>query len=73
MAEAPPAVLSAAEGAIPASRHVSVEVIRSEDETVYHVKRMKDLAIYKVVLAPNGDVLRLVREARAEIEIPIED
>ena len=37
-----------------------------------HVKKLKDGASYKIVLARDGTVIRKVREARAEIEIPLE-
>ena len=33
----------------------------------------QDGASYKIVLSPEGDVLRKVREQRAEIEIPLAD
>lgn len=71
--EAPGAVIQAAAEAIPGSALKSVEVIESADMTEYHVKRLRDGASYKVVLAPDGTVKRAVREARAEIEIPLVD
>lgn len=72
--EAPVAVLSASETVVPNSRFVSVESVESVDSaegTVYHVKRDREGARYKVVLDESGAVLRAVREARAEIEIPL--
>lgn len=69
--DAPAVVLTASEAAIPDSELVSVEIITHGDESTYHVKRERDGARYKVVVAPSGAVLRKVREARAEIEIPL--
>lgn len=71
--EAPEAVLAAAEAAIPNSAFRSVEEIRAGDGLAYHVKRLRGGASYKVVLDVDGTVLRKVREARAEIEIPLAD
>lgn len=71
--EAPEAVLRAAERAIPSSNLVSLDVVTSESAEEYHVKRERGGARYKVVLTPEGAVLRRVREARAEIEIPVRD
>lgn len=76
--EAPAAVLAAADKAIPGSTFVSVERIENTEspgkiETSYHVKRTRDGASYKITLAPDGKVLRKVREAKAEIEIPLKD
>lgn len=72
--EAPGAVLDAAAAAIADSSFQSVEIIKRDgDDDEYHVKRSKDGASYKVVLTPTGDVIRKVREARAEIEIPLAD
>lgn len=76
--EAPAAVLTAADQAIPGGMFVSVEVIQTmmsgdKTETCYHVKKKRDGASYKIVLDPEGKVLRKVREARAEIEIPLKD
>lgn len=68
---APAAVIATSEAVIPDSLLLSVEVIRRGDETEYHVKRQRFGASYKVVVAPDGFLLRAVREARAEIEIPL--
>lgn len=72
-AEAPAAVLSASEAAIPGSVFVSVESIEAAGGTTYHVKRTRGEARFKVVLAPDGAVLRKVREVVAELEIPLAD
>ncbi|KAA3604972.1 MAG: hypothetical protein DWQ01_20420 [Planctomycetota bacterium] len=74
--EAPPEVLEGANLAIQGGNPVSVEILgilqeSGEYENLYHVKLDRDGARYKVELSPNGEVLRKVREARAEIEIPL--
>jgi len=69
--EAPASVLEAAADAIPGSSFKSVELITIGTERYYHVKRMRGKASYKVVLDPSGKVVSKVREARAEIEIPL--
>lgn len=72
--EAPAAVLAAAKRAVPDSTFKSVEVIEHADgREEYHVKRLRNGVSYKTVLAPDGTVLRRVREHRAEIEIPLSD
>ena len=71
--EAPLAVLQAAEAALPGSTLYSVESVTSDAGTVYHVKREKAGARYKFILDPAGQMLRKVREARAEIELPLRD
>jgi hypothetical protein len=75
--EAPAAVLTAADEAIPGGAFVSVEVIETmsagKTKTCYHVKKTRDGASYKIVLAEDGKVLRKVREAKAEIEIPLKN
>lgn len=76
--EAPAEVLSAADRAIPGGTFVSVESIETmtapgKTETCYHVKKTRDGASYKITLAPDGKVLRKVREAKAEIEIPLKN
>lgn len=70
-AEAPAVVLQAAEEAVPRGTLRSVERIERLGEQEYHVKFALDMASYKVVLAPEGTVKRTVREAQAEIEIPL--
>lgn len=70
--EAPQPVLEAAEKAVEGSSFVGVERITSAKGEVFHVKRQRGTARYKVVLARDGRILRKVREAVAEIEIPIE-
>jgi uncharacterized membrane protein YkoI len=69
--EAPSVVLEAAKHAITGGTFKSVEVIEQGDEQLYHVKLEKDGMSYKVVLTPEGEVTRKVREQRAEIEIPL--
>jgi len=71
--EEPSGVVQAAMDAVPGSRFRSVERIeRGEGKgDVYHVKLIRDNASYKVEVDPEGNVLRAVREARAEIEIPL--
>ncbi|MEO0660519.1 MAG: PepSY-like domain-containing protein [Planctomycetota bacterium] len=69
--EAPAAVISASEGAVPRSGFLSVERITGPNSEVFHVKRQRGTARYKVVLDADGRVLRKVREAVAEIEIPV--
>lgn len=76
--EAPAEVLAAADAAIPGGAFVSIESIEhtksmDKSETCYHVKKTRNGASYKIVIAPDGKVLRKVREARAEIEIPLKD
>lgn len=69
--EAPAAVLVGADAAVPGGSFVSVELITHGSEREYHVKKDRDGARFKIVLAPDGAVLRAVREQRAEIEIPL--
>ena len=71
--EAPAAVIAAADRAIAGGSFRSVELIEGRSGTAYHVKKLKDGASYKIVLSPEGEVLRKVREQRAEIEIPLKD
>lgn len=70
---APIEVVTASERRVPDSLILSVELIRRGDTTEYHVKRERFGASYKIVVAPDGTVLRAVREAKAEIEIPLAD
>lgn len=69
--EAPAAVLEAADRAIDGGSFRSVEVIERGEEREFHVKKTREGASYKIVLAPDGTVLRKVREQRAEIEVPL--
>jgi len=69
--EAPPAVLQGAEEALPGGKFKSIEVITIGQMEEYHVKKTFDGVSYKIVLTPAGEVKRKVREARAEIEIPL--
>lgn len=71
--EVPQAVSDAAEAAMPGGVVVSVEIVESAEHVEYHVKRLIDGATYKLVVAPNGRLIRKVREARAELEIPLRD
>lgn len=69
--DAPAAVFTAAEAALPGGNFKSVERIEVGPTTVYHLKYEIDGATYKLVIEPDGDVVRRVREQRAEIEIPL--
>ena len=71
--EEPSGVLQAAMNVVPGSRFKSVERIErvEEGEDVYHVKLIANNASYKIELDGSANVLRAVREARAEIEIPL--
>ena len=69
--DAPKAVIDAAMGVVPGAAFKSVEMITMGEESVYHVKTTKDGGSYKIVLKPDGTILRKVREAPAEIEIPL--
>jgi uncharacterized membrane protein YkoI len=68
--EAPAGVVEAAMGRIPGDFR-SVEILEIGDEVVYHVKTASGARRFKAVVAPDGRVLRAVRETRAEIEIPL--
>jgi hypothetical protein len=70
-AKVPEAVLTASAAAIPDSKLTSAEMIERAGDLSYHIKRERNGASYKIVLTPDGKVLRKVREARAEIEIPL--
>lgn len=70
-ADVPPAVLAASAAAITDSALTSTEVVVQGEVRTYHVKRTRNGASYKIVLSPEGEVVRKVREARAEIEIPL--
>ena len=70
-AEAPAAVMRAAEAAFPGGKLKSVEIVEHLGTILYHVKFEREGASYKVVLTPEGSVTRRVREQRAEIEIPL--
>lgn len=72
-AEAPAAVMEAADRALAGGSLKSVELVERGATQEYHVKKMKDGASYKIVVAPDGRLLRRVREQRAEIEIPLPD
>jgi uncharacterized membrane protein YkoI len=64
-------LVDAAERAIPGGAVRSVERIERPGETLYHIKLSRGGASYKVELGAEGTVLRRVREAKAEIEIPL--
>ena len=68
---APAVVISTSEAVVPDSLLLSVELIRRGDEEEYHVKRERYGASFKIVVAADGTLLRAVREAKAEIEIPL--
>jgi hypothetical protein len=69
--EAPAPILAAADAAITGGTFKSVERIERGAEVEYHVKKMRDGASYKIVLDDAGNLKRKVREAQAEIEIPL--
>ena len=71
--EYPSEIVQAAHAAFPGGTLASVEVIQIGTETQYHVKKRSDGANYKIVLRRNAELIRVVREARAEIEIPLKD
>ncbi|MHC4937546.1 MAG: hypothetical protein ACYTHK_01085 [Planctomycetota bacterium] len=71
--DAPKGVVEAAIASIPGSKFKSVEVITKGGDDVYHVKSTLKGGTYKVIVSPDGKVLRRVREQRAEIEIPLAD
>jgi len=64
-------ITPAAMKTIPGGVFKSVERIERGDGVTYHVKLLRGGASYKVSLSPEGEVLRRVREAKAEIEIPL--
>lgn len=70
--EAPPGLIDVSEAALPGSSFVSVERITTDGGEVFHVKRQRGTARFKVTLGSDLRVIRKVREAVAEIEIPIE-
>ena len=67
---APPAVIATANETVPGPAK-SVEVITRGDDVEYHIKKDRDGATIKLVLSSDGTLRRAVREARAEIEIPL--
>jgi len=67
----PAAAVRAAKLAIPGGEVKSVERVESLQVAEHHVKLSRNGASYKVVLGPEGTVTRKVREAKAEIEIPL--
>lgn len=69
--EAPRSILSAADLALPGGVPISIELVTVGETKLYHVKKERDEARYKIVLDESAKVLRLVREQRAEIEIPL--
>ena len=62
---------AAADRAVPAGQRTSVEVITRGAARAYHVKKRDRDARYKIEIELDGTVVRAVREARAEIEIPL--
>jgi hypothetical protein len=69
--DAPEGIVDRALSAIPGGTFRSVEKITRGEEVAYHVKVAAGGATYKIVLSPEGEVVRKVREAQAEIEIPL--
>ncbi|MEE8103985.1 MAG: PepSY-like domain-containing protein [Planctomycetota bacterium] len=70
-ADAPDGVVDAGLAAVPGSEFRSVEVVERYGVSTYHVKSTKNGGRYKMVVTPDGKVIRAVREAKAEIEIPL--
>ena len=71
--EAPGAVLIGADQAIPGGEFLGVERVETGRELEFHVKKLLNGASYKIVLEEDGSLIRKVREARAELEIPLVD
>lgn len=69
--EAPAAVMDTANATVTGGSLTSVELVTRGQVESYHVKKEKGGVHYKLEIAPDGTLLRKVREARAEIEIPL--
>ena len=69
--EAPKGIIRAAQAAVDGGLVSSVEKVQKGTGVYYHVKLRRGGASYKVILGIDGNVLRKVREARVEIEIPL--
>ncbi len=69
--EAPKAVILAAQAAAGGGLVSSFNKVQRGADIYYHVKLRRGGASYKVVMGVDGNVLRMVREAKAEIEIPL--
>jgi len=69
--EVPPEVLASADKALPRGQRTSVEIVESGGTAAYHIKKREGQVSYKIVVSPDGTVLRVVREHRAEVEIPL--
>jgi uncharacterized membrane protein YkoI len=69
--DAPKGVVAAGVAAVKGSAFKSVEEIERDGVKTYHVKVTRGGASYKIVLSADAQVLRAVREAKAEIEIPL--
>lgn len=69
--ESPVPVRTTVETTLLGGELVSVEIITRGEEREYHVKKMRDGGRYKMVIDPEGHLQRLVREAVAEVEIPV--
>jgi hypothetical protein len=70
----PQTVNAAADQAVPGGRRTKSEEIRDEENELeeYHVKIERQGLRFKVVLTPEGRVLRVLRETLAEIEVPVQ-
>ncbi len=68
---APRAVLDAADLAVPGGDVTSVEEVKEGGRLEYHVKKTKNGFRYKIVLAPDGALVRALREVPAEVEVPL--
>jgi hypothetical protein len=71
--ETPAAVLETAEVAVPGGTRVSIEKILNADRTIteYHIKKAVSGLRYKIIIMPDGKLVRAMREVPAEIEIPV--
>jgi hypothetical protein len=69
----PDAVLEAANKAVPGATRTVVEEIRDGANmlTAYHVKAEHSMIKYKISITPEGKVTKVVRETKAEIEVPL--
>jgi len=69
--DAPRAVMDAADRAVSGGQMTSVEEVTEGGRKTYHVKKEKDRIRYKLIFTPEGELLRKLRELRAEIELPV--
>ncbi|MFT5288165.1 MAG: hypothetical protein ACI8QS_000302 [Planctomycetota bacterium] len=69
--EVPFSVLATVDQVVPGGTFTSVEIIHRGRHTEYHVKKERAGERFKVVATSDGNLIRVVREIRAEIEIPV--